>query len=380
MKDCHSCIITLAISLAVPLAPAAGAVVIATSKGAGADAEVRDHQPATNLGSSTELATRILDNFPPGASDVNDRFSAMYMKFDITGQFDVPNQATALRLTYRNSNLTPNRVHDPTPPGNNMDFRTGIAFYGLDRDHPGNNWSEGTITYSNAPGMASDGNNGTKDYDFVDPDGGGPLRAPLTPLGVAVFPEVPPQNRLPVGGALVFSSDALNNFLVASLDARKTSITIVAGIVHDGKVPITDWRNFNYLFNSKEQMTLTTDVGYDSDTTNPNNPLGSPWSAASNKEDDDGFSPFSPQLIFGPPGDFNADELVNAADYVTWRKTSGNPVEYHMWRTNFGRSFAGSASATATVPEPHGALLWILAAILGYLHKRVRTKTNSPPF
>ena len=153
--------------------------------------------------------------------------------------------------------------------------------------------------------------------------------APLTPLGVAVFPEVPPQNRLPVGGALVFSSDALNNFLVASLDARKTSVTIVAGIVHDGKIPITDWRNFNYLFNPKEQTTLTTDVGYDADTTNPDNPLGSPWSAASNAEDASGFSPFSPQLIFGPPGDFNgdfnSDSLVNAADYVKWRKTSGEP-------------------------------------------------------
>ena len=97
-----------------------------------------------------------------------------------------------MRLTYRNSNFTPNRVHDTTPPGNNMDFRTGLAFYGLDRDHPGNNWSEATITYSNAPGISSDGNNGTKDYDFVDPDGGGPLRAPLTPLGVAAVPRSAP--------------------------------------------------------------------------------------------------------------------------------------------------------------------------------------------
>ena len=86
MKTCYTCVIAIAISIAFPLAPAASAVVIATSKGAGADAEVRDHQPATNLGASTELATRILDNFPAGASDVNDRFSAMYMKFDITGQ------------------------------------------------------------------------------------------------------------------------------------------------------------------------------------------------------------------------------------------------------------------------------------------------------
>jgi hypothetical protein len=372
MKACRTSIIALAIAISFPLAPAASAVVIATSKGAGADAEVRDHQPATNLGASTELATRILDNYPPGASDLNDRFSAMYMKFDITGQTAFANQSTSVRLTYRNSNLTPNRIHDTTPPGNNIEFRTGVAFYGLDRDHAGNNWSEATITYSNAPGIASDGNNGTKDYDFVDPDGGGPLRGPLTPLGIALFAEVPPQNRLPVGGALVFSSDALNNFLVSSLNAGKTSVTIVAGIVHDGKVPINDWRNFNYLFVPKEQLTLNTDVGYDADTTNPSNPLGSPWSAASNMENAAGFSPFSPQLIFGPSGDLNLNGIVDAADYVKWRKTSGNQVEYDMWRKNFGRSFAGSASGASTVPEPQSAILCILAAIFASLQKTRR--------
>jgi hypothetical protein len=140
-------------------------------------------------------------------------------------------------------------------------------------------------------------------------------------------------------------------------------VTIVAGIVHDGKYPFNDWRNFNYLFVPKEQLTLNTDVGYDADTTNPSNPLGSPWSGASNAENAAGFSPFSPQLIFGPSGDFNVDGLVNAADYVQWRDTSGNQLGYDVWRMNFGRSFASSASRINTVPEPHGTILCILAAI-----------------
>ena len=38
----------------------------------------------------------------------------------------------------------------------------------------------------------------------------------------------------------------------------------------------------------------------DADTTDPNNPLGSPWSGASNATDANGFSPFSPQLILTP--------------------------------------------------------------------------------
>jgi hypothetical protein len=135
------------------------------------------------------------------------------------------------------------------------------------------------------------------------------------------------------------------------------------------------------LFVPKEQLTLNTDVGYDADTTNPSNPLGSPWSGASNVENAAGFSPFSPQLVFGPSGDFNLDGHVNAADYVQWRKTSGIQVEYDVWRMNFGRSFAGSAGSAISVAEPHGALPWILAAILAYLHNtRRKSTTNSPPF
>jgi hypothetical protein len=289
------------------LSPAvARAVVIPTSLGAGADAEVRDHQGTTNLGASTELGTRIVDNAPAGSTnDSGDRFSAMYLKFDITGQTSLPMDGTAtVRLTYRNSNLTANRLADTNTP--NPDFRTGIAFYGLDRDDPGNAWAESTITYNTAPGLAGGGDleNGTKDYDFLDPDGGaGPLRAPLTPLGVALFPVLAPQNHLPVGGEMLFSSAALTNFIQQSLNAGKTTVTIVAGIVHDGKVPVNDWKNFNYLFNPKEQTTLTTDSSYDADTTNPSNALGSPFSGASNATDANGFSPYSPQLILVPePG------------------------------------------------------------------------------
>src|SRR5262245_55935100 len=119
----------LAICFIPAFSPGASAVVIATSKGAGADAEVRDHQSTTNFGASTELGTRIVDNFPIGnTGDGNDRFSAMYLKFDITGQVALPSQTTSVRLTYRNTNFTSNRLSDTTPPGGNTALRTGIAF------------------------------------------------------------------------------------------------------------------------------------------------------------------------------------------------------------------------------------------------------------
>lgn len=292
----------LALGAMVGMATTAQAVIIPTSFGAGADAEVREEAPTTNRGSSNEIASRIIDNWPTGdANDGSDRNSLIYLKFDITGQPLLGGKTAKVRLTYRNTNLTPNRFTDTATP--NPDFRTGMAFYGLHPDHGGNNWTEAGITYLTAPGLNADFNNGTKDYVTVDPDGAGPLVAPLAPLGVELFPALGTQNRLPVGGEMIFESNALNQFISSALSKGKTTVTIVAGIVHDGKIPINDWKNFNYLFNPKEQTTLTTDTGYDSDTTNPNNPLGSPWSAASNATDANGFSPFSPQLIIVPePG------------------------------------------------------------------------------
>jgi hypothetical protein len=41
------------------------------------------------------------------------------------------------------------------------------------------------------------------------------------------------------------------------------------------------------------------------------------------------------------PGDFNGDNVVNAGDYVAWRKTDGTPGGYNTWRANFGESAAG---------------------------------------
>lgn len=288
-----------AIGALVSIASSTQGAVIPTSFGVGADAEVREEAPTTNRGSSNEIATRIVDDWPLGhANDGNDRNSFIYLKFDISGQPLLGSKKTAVRLTYRNTNLTPNRISDTSSP--NPANRPGIAFYGLHPDHAGNNWTEGGITYLTAPGLTPDFNNGTKDYDTVDPDAGGPLVQPLIPLGVELFGALGTQNRLPVGGELIFDSLALDQFIASALTKGKTTVTIVAGVAHDGKIPIGDWKNFNYLFNPKEMTTLTTDTGYDSDTTNPSNPLGSPWSGASNATGANGFSPFSPQLLIVP--------------------------------------------------------------------------------
>jgi hypothetical protein len=61
------------------------------------------------------------------------------------------------------------------------------------------------------------------------------------------------------------------------------------------------------------------------------------------------------------PGDFNGDDMVDAADYVIWRKTDNAQIRYSEWRHNYGRSQDGAAASGegSKVPEPAG---WLIAA------------------
>jgi hypothetical protein len=62
-------------------------------------------------------------------------------------------------------------------------------------------------------------------------------------------------------------------------------------------------------------------------------------------------------------GDYNQNDMVDAADYTLWRNNSGPPSAYTTWRGNFAKSPPASAFWTA-VPEPGvGLLIWIALAI-----------------
>jgi hypothetical protein len=81
----------------------------------------------------------------------------------------------------------------------------------------------------------------------------------------------------------------------------------------------------------------------------------------------------SVELGIGLPGDHNLDGVVDAGDYVVWRKglgTSFTQDDYNVWRSHFGQS-AGSGSAlssveslSAAVPEPAFAPLMLILGIL----------------
>jgi pectate lyase len=88
----------------------------------------------------------------------------------------------------------------------------------------------------------------------------------------------------------------------------------------------------------------------------------------------------APLYAVAMPGDFNADNKVDAADYVVWRNGVGTvytPADYETWQAHFGQmagSGAGSGDllSTASVPEPATFYLAILAGMWAALPRRGR--------
>jgi hypothetical protein len=80
----------------------------------------------------------------------------------------------------------------------------------------------------------------------------------------------------------------------------------------------------------------------------------------------------------GIAGDYNQNGVVDAADYVVWRKNNNtattlpndstpgtDQTDYVVWRAHFGQTTPGAASGSlsdATVPEPTASVLLMFAA------------------
>jgi hypothetical protein len=99
-----------------------------------------------------------------------------------------------------------------------------------------------------------------------------------------------------------------------------------------------------------------------------------------------GANNVSLQVIAGLWGDYNDNGVVDAADYVVWRKTlgagvaafsgadgSGNGLvdqaDLDVWRSRFGAVLGAGAGSGAAVPEPATAVLLILALAGLYLRR-----------
>jgi hypothetical protein len=73
-----------------------------------------------------------------------------------------------------------------------------------------------------------------------------------------------------------------------------------------------------------------------------------------------------PWFLSRPPGDYNNDGAVDAADYVAWRKGLGTAFtadHYTLWRAGVGLTAGSGALASSPVPEPNTLLLLALVAL-----------------
>jgi hypothetical protein len=85
------------------------------------------------------------------------------------------------------------------------------------------------------------------------------------------------------------------------------------------------------------------------------------------------------------PGDYNNDQVVDAADYMVWRKMLGQnvnrgtsadgdgngviePADLDVWKAEFGTTAGGGGSLDAAVPEPAAASMLLLLG--AYCHFR----------
>jgi hypothetical protein len=95
-------------------------------------------------------------------------------------------------------------------------------------------------------------------------------------------------------------------------------------------------------------------------------------------------TPHTP-AVTGVPGDYNENDVVDAADYVVWRD---NPAtlpnegatpgvidqdDYDFWRTRFGATSAAGAGLSAAVPEPATCTLVALACAAMLISRRGRS-------
>jgi hypothetical protein len=81
--------------------------------------------------------------------------------------------------------------------------------------------------------------------------------------------------------------------------------------------------------------------------------------------------------VIAVPGDYNNNGIVDAADYVLWRKNPGGfPADaYATWRSNFGQPPGSGAGANvaAAVPEPASAWLNLVTTVVTILIGRRAT-------
>lgn len=91
---------------------------------------------------------------------------------------------------------------------------------------------------------------------------------------------------------------------------------------------------------------------------------------------------FLPESASTLPGDYNKNDVVDAADYVVWRNGLGTTYtqnDYVTWRTHFGQTAGGaSASVSVAVLEPASISMLLMAIVVAYTRLRRQPHLGSP--
>jgi hypothetical protein len=94
-------------------------------------------------------------------------------------------------------------------------------------------------------------------------------------------------------------------------------------------------------------------------------------------------APHTPSMV-GVPGDYNENDVVDAADYVVWRNGPAtlpnegaspgvvNQADYEFWRSRFGATSAAGAGLSGAVPEPATCILVAMACAGMLISRRGR--------
>jgi hypothetical protein len=111
----------------------------------------------------------------------------------------------------------------------------------------------------------------------------------------------------------------------------------------------------------------------------PGNSLGTPGEVDELRVADNWLEAIGqPATPMNIPGDYDGNEVVDAADYVIWRQNQGGPggsasvgdsepdndvdaADYDFWRARFGNTSGSGAGTGSAVPEP-ASLIWITIA------------------
>jgi sulfatase modifying factor 1 len=198
----------------------------------------------------------------------------------------------------------------------------------------------------------------------------------------------PPDNQIPLND----SGNSANYFAGAFTQQESYPLTTVGAYMASKSVYGTSDQGGNvwewteaFGINSTTMLTNTSlriirGGAFDSDASTLNASYGLGMSSGIGNEDT-GFRLATIATPAGLLGDYNNNGVVDAGDYLLWRKNpasyGGDPAGYNTWRTNFGQTSSGSGSGIllqTAVPEPGSLALLGLAAILSLSNRGLRQK------